>query len=167
MGSSESPRIVRVWIEGETSMSEMLANRYFASGRYEEAQAGLEAVLRRRPGHLGARKKLVMCYVQTGRLREALDLALGLMEDAPEAFAPAGPNAEDLPCRSVLGAFAERGRSLDPGSYHAGLGVLQLFCDAEVALSELDRAAEEDPSRIEIRALRAVVRKHLEAKHVR
>jgi len=148
-------------------MSEMLANRYFASGRYEEAAAGFEAVLRRHPGHLAARKKLIVCYTQSGLLREALDLALGLMQDTPEALTGTDPQAEGVPCRAILEAFAERARSLDPGSYHAGLGVLQLFCDAEAALADLDRAAEEDPSRIEVRALGSVIRKHLEAKHVR
>lgn len=149
-------------------MSEMLANRHFASGHYEEARKGFEAVLRRRPGHVTARKKLTVCYVQTGRLREAVDLALGLMEEVPEALcvAAAQSEAEGFPCRAVLAAFAERGRSLDRGAYHAGLGVLQLYCNAEAALGELGRAAEEDPSRMEIRALLAVVRRHLEAKHV-
>ncbi len=156
--------------QGELAMSEMLANRHFASGHYEEAQKGFEAVLRRRPGHVTARKKLTVCYVQTGRLREAVDLVLGLMEEVPEALcsvaAAAHAEAEGFPCRAVLDAFAERGRSLGPGDYHAGLGVLQLYCNAEAALGELDRAAEEDPSRMEIRALRAVVRRHLEARHV-
>ncbi len=152
--------------QGESAMSEMLANRHFASGHYEEARKGFEAVLRRRPGNVTARKKLTVCYVQTGRLREAVDLVLGLMEENPEALRSADAGSEGFPCRAALDAFAERGRSLDPGDYHAGLGVLQLYCNAEAALGELDRAAEEDPSRMEIRALLAVVRRHLEAKHV-
>ncbi len=147
-------------------MTEMLANRYFAAGRFEAAAEYFEHVLRRHPHHLGARKKLTVCFAQLGRIREALELAAGLMADQPQALTHTDPLEEGFPCPDLVGAFLDRGRSLPAGEHHATLAVLHLFCDPRRALLELDRAADERPVLPEARTLRNLVQRHLEANHV-
>jgi hypothetical protein len=64
-------------------MSEMLANRYFLSGRYADAAGEFEELLEAHPPRVAVRRRLVICYTMTGRLRDALDLAVDIMREVP------------------------------------------------------------------------------------
>jgi hypothetical protein len=146
-------------------MSEMLANRYFHAARFADAAAQYEGVLRRRPGHPDARKKLMVCYAMGGRLDDALDIAAGLLREAPDIFLDTDPQGEGFPCREIE-ALADRGAG-DSVERAARLGLLYLFCDEPRAERELRSARE---TRGDLEALAAVhdlVLRHMEARHAR
>ncbi len=147
-------------------MPEMLANRYFRSGRFGEAAMIYEGVLRRYPGHLPARKKLVVSYVALGRLREALELALGLLDEGLEVLAVSDPETEGFPCGDVQSVLRGTEPMLPPGVRHTSLALLQLFCRPEEALRELDLAVNAEPVIPDAPRLRSALKRHLEARHV-
>ncbi len=143
-------------------MSEMLANRYFYGARFADAAPGFEAVLRKYPDHVAARKKLVICYVHIGRLQEALELAVGLLREDSRVLADTDREAEGFPCGDTLADFRKREKALSPVSFQTSLGVLQLFCNEPEAVTALAGAAEMEGVCSEVRTLRALVAKHLE-----
>ena len=146
-------------------MSEMLANRYFFARRFADAVDGFEAVLRKKPDHVLVRKKLLVCYVYTGRLPEAIQLAVGLMQKDAEALMQTDLEAEGFPCQSMVDGFRKKQEIVDEGTYHTGLALLLLLCNSPEVTEHLRLAAELDPVCSEIRTLRTLVLKHLEAKN--
>jgi tetratricopeptide (TPR) repeat protein len=146
-------------------MSEMLANRYFYGARFADAAPGFEAVLRKYPDHVVARKKLVVCYVHMGRLQEALELALGLLREDPQVLARTDQESEGFPCGDTLEEFRKREKALSPAVFQTSVGVLQLFCNEKEAVQALTLASEMDGVCGEVRTLRSLVMRHMEAKH--
>lgn len=71
-------------------MSEMLANRYFMTGRYELAGPILEQLAGGNRGTPELRQKLVLCYLKTNRSDEALALILDVLRDMGDAHGPSG-----------------------------------------------------------------------------
>ena len=147
-------------------MSEMLANRYFLSGRYADAAGEFEELLEAHPPRVAVRRRLVICYTMTGRLRDALDLAVDIMREDPDAAAQADPQVEGFSCKQARNQLRERAKELTPGAYHTSLGLLQLFCDEEKALEELTQALRIVPKYHDVHRLKTLVKRHLEAGHV-
>ena len=146
-------------------MSEMLANRYFYGARFADAAPGFEAVLRKYPEHVAARKKLVVCYVHTGRLQEALELAVGLLREDSRILSQTDKEAEGFPCGDTLEEFRRREKALTPVAFQTSLGVLQLFCNEGEAVKSLTAASEMEGACSEVRTLRTLIMRHMEAKH--
>jgi tetratricopeptide (TPR) repeat protein len=147
-------------------MSEMLANRYFLSGRYPEAAAEFEKLLEAHPPRVVVRRRLVICYTMTGRLRDALELAVDIMREDPDAAAQGDPEIDGASCKHARNQLRERAKDLTPGAYHTSLGLLHLFCDETRALEELTQALEIVPRFHEVHRLKTLVKRHLEAGHV-
>ncbi len=55
-------------------MSEMLANQYFLVRRFSEAEKVFEKILADNPKNNLAKKKLIICYINNGKIKNALDL---------------------------------------------------------------------------------------------
>lgn len=147
-------------------MSEMLANRYFLAGRFGDAAVHFEAVLRKHADHVQARKKLVICYAVVGRLREALELTVGLLSERPDAFLQTDPEAEGYPCDRLRALLKPSDpKEPDPES-HVARGLLSLFCDESSALREFGIALSERVEFGELHVVHGLVRKHMEAGHV-
>jgi tetratricopeptide (TPR) repeat protein len=147
-------------------MSEMLANRYFLSGRCAEAAAEFEKLLKTHPPRVAVKRRLVICYTMTSRLRDALELAADIMREDPDAAAQGDPQIDGFSCKQARNQLRERAKDLTPGAYHTSLGLLQLFCDEQKALDELVQALELVPRFHEVHRLKTLVKRHLEAGHV-
>jgi tetratricopeptide (TPR) repeat protein len=147
-------------------MSEMLANRYFLSGRYAEAAEEFEKLLDAQPPRGAVKRRLVICYTMTNRLREALALAVDIMRADPDAAEEADPQIDGYSCRQARNQLRERAKDLTPGAYHTSLGLLQLFCNEHRALEELTQALEIVPRFHDVHRLKTLVKRHLEAGHV-
>lgn len=146
-------------------MSEMLANRYFLTGRFEEAGYEFSKLLEASPHRAAIRMRLVVCNTMMERLKEALELAVDIFQDSPEAVR-VDPRIDGPSCKEAMSQLQERAKAMTPGMYHLSLGLLQLFCNEPQALEELNIALEKSPSFNEVRRLRALVERHLEAGHV-
>lgn len=55
-------------------MSEMLGNQYFLSRNFSKAKEAYEKVLFSEPQNDFIKKRLIICYTQTGEINKAFDL---------------------------------------------------------------------------------------------
>jgi len=118
-------------------MSVMLANRYMQAHRFADALPHYEAELREHPEDHAAALKLIVCYVQTGRIQEAVDHMTMLVESVPEALLGLDPEAAGIPTGYVTAAVERRQGLLPPGQQYAALAVLHLYSDPHVALDDI------------------------------
>ena len=79
-------------------MSEMLANQYFMACRYECALPLLEDLVADAPHAVPLRNKLLVCYLQTNRIDEAIDLCLEILRSDPASLVGIDPYGEHFPC---------------------------------------------------------------------
>lgn len=112
-------------------MSEMLANHYFHAREYAHARAGYEQELAAHPENKGLRRRLIVCCLQTGAVREAFVHFARLVEEDVDFIIHTDPEDDDCPCPELIKETPEE-RSVDgsPEEF-LRLGMLWLFCDAQ------------------------------------
>ncbi|MDZ7292124.1 MAG: tetratricopeptide repeat protein [candidate division KSB1 bacterium] len=122
-------------------MSEMLANQYFLARRFEKAQPIFEELLEKEPHNLRAKKKLIICYTQTGELERAENLFLEVLRDNPYVIIDTDPNSEDCPCAELV-EHIERDLETTPPSaaFFNRIGILYLCCDLDASLNYFRRS---------------------------
>jgi hypothetical protein len=147
-------------------MSEMLANRYFLSGRFADAVELFEDVLRQRPDRVAARQRLIFSYVMAGRLEDAVRSAVRVARQDPHLLIDPDEGDQGLPCRHLLLSYRRREESLDPARFRAGMGVIQLSCDPERALIEIEKALSYGPVCDGLGELRDYLKQELRAGQV-
>jgi hypothetical protein len=147
-------------------MSLMLANRYFHASRFDDAVPELRGVLDKHPRHSGAARKLMVSLALTGRVPEAVALAVRFLAADPEELLSLTPNEDPRDYRRALAALRGGGHDLSPAAGAIGAGIIQLFIDPSEALVQLDRGLAHDPAPGPVRALRNLVANHVEAGHV-
>lgn len=136
-------------------MTLMLGNRYFLDRDYARAIPLLEAAVADDPGNFGARKKLVISYLQVGELDRSLGSFEEILRQDPRIIIDTDPEEEDCPCPALCAALEKRlPWSSDPFPALVGLAVLEAYCDLPKALRYLRRAialrpAEERLARIQ------------------
>lgn len=144
------------------TMSEMLANYHFLTRDYASALTELQAVLRENPADAKARKKLVICLTQTGRIGEALDAFHRLIADDIRIITDTDAAWEDCPCPGLV-------RRLEQGmiarenacELNAELGMLWLYCDARASLNYFRRALACAPDCEVLSAVIHLIESHL------
>lgn len=116
--------------------SEMISNYFFLTHSYSKAVPRLEAILEKEPGHLKARKKLIIAYIETGHLRRAYELFVEMMLESPRTILDTNPEAEDCPCPELLLQVTEHKREFDdPANRHLVAGIYAAYCDLAAAIA--------------------------------
>lgn len=116
--------------------SEMISNYFFLTHSYSKAVPLLEAILDKDPGHLKARKKLIIAYIETGHLRRGYDLFVDLMLESPRTILDTKPEAEDCPCPDLLNQVTGDERVFDdPANRHLIAGIYACYCDLAAAIA--------------------------------
>ena len=111
-------------------MSEMLANQYFMAKNYLFAVNALEKALLNDPNNKGMRSKLVICYTQTGKIKNAWDIFISLVEDDVDYILNCDPFSDDCPCSEILSDFEKKLQTRKNSiEYLLSLGMLWLYCD--------------------------------------
>jgi len=146
-------------------MSEMLANRYFLSGRFAEAALEFDNLRRKEPHRLMVRMKLVICHTMAEKPMEALTLAMDILEEPSGIALQIDHRIEEFSCKEAVERFQASTSAMTPGMYHLSLGLLRLFCDEQGAVRELNLALEQSPELNDVRRLKTLVERHLEAGH--
>ena len=144
----------------------MLANRYFQSGRFEEAILQLESALEKHPERHSARRKLVCCYLMIGRVADAVTGMTRLLDAAPRALRGVDPVDEGFPCTTSEEAMAKLSAGLTEGERHAACALVRLLFWEPGAIAELDLASEATPPLAAAGELRRVLSAHPETHHV-
>jgi tetratricopeptide (TPR) repeat protein len=127
----------------------MLANRYFIERDWTNAIPLLEEVLAEHPDRSAARKKLIICYTQIGRLSDALDAFVTAIERDPRSIIDTPRGDEDCPCPKLTSSREKRlPYENDRTRTLIELGILESYCDLEASRSywrEVAVSSEGDP----------------------
>lgn len=129
-------------------MSEMLGNRYFIARQYDKAAEQLEEVLKKSSDPVKVKKKLIICYIQTGQIDKALHFFFELVSLDPNLIIDTDPYHEDCPCPELVMAW-EKPIEIDNLSLldHESLGILYLYCDLNKSLYYLRKALPESKNK--------------------
>ncbi len=133
------------------AMHEMLGHQYFLARRYDQAAWHLEKALQTHPGDRLIRRKLVVCYVQLGRIQRALEFLLSLIKEDIDFVLNTDPVADDCPCSQMVYELEQK-ISLKEASVNEllALGILWLYCDIHRSRDYFQRALARETPRKEI-----------------
>lgn len=130
-------------------MSEMLGNQYFMARNYPSALRELEPCLVSEPGNKHVKRKLIICYIQTGKVQNAFVLFKEMIKTDIDFIMNADPIKDDCPCPELVEniEIMKIESSLD---YHISAGMLWLYCDVDKSIEHFKIAVELDPDNDEI-----------------
>ncbi|MBI1936851.1 MAG: tetratricopeptide repeat protein [Ignavibacteriales bacterium] len=128
-------------------MSEMLGNYHFLVRNYSLAIKPLEKIIEGEPGEKKAKKKLIVCYTQTGQLEKALNLFYELIREDFDCIINTNPESEDCPCphltKDLECGLIERD---DEYELDIELGILWLYCSKEKSAEYFCKAQKLNPA---------------------
>lgn len=126
--------------------NEMLGNKYFMQRNYLLARSNYEYVLRTDPSNKAIKKKLIICYSQSGKIKEAFKHFLELARVDINFIIDTDPNKDDCPCADLIGKFDKiypyEENSTD---MKLMLGMLWLYCDKTKSLRFFKTLNKENP----------------------
>lgn len=125
-------------------MSEMLANQYFLTRKYCEAQAELESTLSKYPANKSIKKKLIICYVVNKDLRKAFDLFSELVNEDADFIINTDTILDDCPCPEIIYEIENTAVYANEEEKTIALGILWLYCDVNYSISHLKLTGYKD-----------------------
>ncbi len=147
-------------------MDEMLGNHYFLARNYSRAATLLETALRVDPKNKPMRRKLIICFGQTGQVDKALKVFLSLIKEDIDFVINTDPIDDDCPCPELVfeleSEFQNNLASLD---YNLILGMLWLYCKLEKSIEYFEKAYQMDSQNNTIKSIRALLNVRLEKEH--
>lgn len=124
-------------------MSEMLGNHFFMVRDFPSALAEFEGMLSQNSSLKKIKKKLIICYIQTGRIAKAFKLFSEIISREIELITNTDIKKDDCPCPEIIESFTSV-QSINEESidYYLSLGMLWLYCNAEKSLQSFQLAKE-------------------------
>jgi hypothetical protein len=110
-------------------MNEMLGNQFFMVRRYCDALKEFEETYRKNPTIKSVRKKLIICYIKTNRVKEAFNLFIELVFEDLEFIINTDPILDDCPCPDIIYEIENSIETDNQDEKTLALGMLWLFCD--------------------------------------
>lgn len=142
-------------------MSEMLANHYFHSRNYASAQPLYETILTQKPAEKPLRRRMVICYLQTGAIRKALDIFTALVLEDADFIINTHAIDDDCPCPELIAETEKQiSDALSPAMV-LRLGMLWLYCDISKSVHYFEQALHQNPDQWEIVQILASLRPKL------
>lgn len=143
-------------------MSEMLGNQYFMTRKYYEAESELEETFQGLLYSKQIKKKLIVCYTQTGKINKALDYFYDLLKEDVAIIANTDPVLDDCPCYELVENIEQLNlydeHSLD---FYLLQGIIWSYCDIEKALKFFESAKSMDPSDNKIHGVIKLINEYL------
>ena len=116
-------------------MSEMLGNQYFLARKYDLARTELQASLLKEAKNKGIRRKLIICYTQTGEIERAMEIFLSLIKEDVDFIINTDPIDDDCPCPElVFDMEKEIPNNKNSKNFALTLGMLWLYCDLKKSI---------------------------------
>jgi tetratricopeptide (TPR) repeat protein len=144
-------------------MFEMLGNQLFLVRNYSRAMEMLEKALWEDPKNKYVRRKLIICYTQTGDLDQALKNLLWFLKKDIHFIIDIDPVAEDCPCSELVYEIEAKLReNQDSFDFHTILGILWLYCNIERSLSHFLKARELAPANPDVKSAIAYIQGYLD-----
>ena len=142
-------------------MSEMLGNQYFMARNYARAAEELEQVLIKDPANKPVRRKLIICFNQTGNIRRALEIFLSLIKDDIDFIINTDPVDDDCPCPELVYDLEKQARpEAESVEYHLKLGMLWLYCDLRKSIEHFEKAGELEPDNPDVKKVLTILKTH-------
>ncbi len=124
-------------------MSEMLANRYFISRKFDLALPIFENELARGNQKIAIKKKMIICYSAVGRVEDAFNLFFELVQRDPYIIINTDPYWDDCPCPEMVKDWENTGHLTGINPREALiLGMLYLYCDVQKSIEYLEKALD-------------------------
>lgn len=128
-------------------MSEMLANQYFLTRKYNLAAKELEQSISSADNNKLIIKKLIICYTQINKPVEALDLFYKLINSDIGYIMKTDYNYEDCPFFELIDRIkSDYVRYEDEFTKSYILGILYLYCNIKESINYFENAKIIEPS---------------------
>ncbi|MCW8803078.1 MAG: tetratricopeptide repeat protein [Ignavibacteriaceae bacterium] len=113
----------------------MLGNKYFLARNYKGAAANFQHTLQTDPINKSIRKKLIICYTQTGQFQKAFENFYMLAKENVNFIIDTDIVADDCPCPELIEKYGNV-LPYENDSYEMKLmlAMLWLYCDAKKSL---------------------------------
>lgn len=125
-------------------MSEMLGNQYFLTRKYYEAISELEASFFKDPSNKSIKKKLIICYLKTGKVYIALDLFEQLITEDAHFIINTDPILDNCPCPEIIYELENSFCCENEIEKEIGLGILWLYCDIKQSINHFRSLSHKD-----------------------
>ncbi len=140
----------------------MLGNQYFMARNYPAAQKELEEVHFNDPSNKSIIKKLIICYTQTGKVKEAINLFNKLINEDIDFIIDTHPQLDDCPCPELIEKIESRGDVVEKScDYYLVLGIVWLYCDIKKSYDYFKISKEMDPENKQIDMALEIIENHL------
>jgi len=143
-------------------MSEMLGNQYFMARNYAEAVTQFENVLIQYPENKSIKKKLIVCYSQTGKLDAAVNFLYKMIIEDIEFIINTDPIKDDCPCPELVEYFEkDNSANYDSAEFNLILGIIWLFCDINKSLEYFNKTNIIDAENIIVSKIISVLENYI------
>jgi pentatricopeptide repeat protein len=143
-------------------MSEMLGNQYFLSRNFSKAKDVYEKIALAEPENYFVKKRLIICYTQTGEINKAFDLFYEIVKKDIEIISGTDIKADDCPCPELINRYGIK-NPIEECSHDAKLmmGMLWLYCDSKVAFEFFENLSSEENADNRINEVKKIIENKL------
>lgn len=124
----------------------MLGNQYYLSERYKEAAEQYEKALLINPTNYSIKKKLILCYLQTGNLQMALKLFTILISENINILMTCNLECENCPCYKKIYELENYQLEIPEKDKLEMLGILWLYCDIYTSIKYFNKLKKLEPA---------------------
>lgn len=146
-------------------VSEMLGNQYFLAKKYASAAGNFQQTLLDDPQNKSVRKKLIICYIQTGEIRKALEVFKELIEEDIDFIINTDIKEDACPCIELIAKYGNvlpyEDNSVD---MRIMLSILWLYCDVEKSLEFFKSLLDENVENEKISSIVKIIENRLKTK---
>lgn len=144
----------------------MLGNKYFLARNYNLAALNFQETLITDPVNKTARKKLIICYTQTGQIKKAFENFYLLAKEDINFIIDTDIVADDCPCAELTAKYGNvlpyENESVD---LKLMLAMLWLYCSVEKSLKFFRQILIELPDDIRIREIISIIENKISSNH--
>jgi tetratricopeptide (TPR) repeat protein len=127
-------------------MNEMLANQYFIAERFKDACEKYKEVLKVNPTNTQVKKKLILCYIQIGKVQDAFELFLEIITTNINTIIENEKNIYNQPCKKMIYELEHLPSDLNETDKMLVLGMLWMYCDINQAIQYFRKLITENPN---------------------
>jgi pentatricopeptide repeat protein len=126
-------------------MNEMLGNHYFLTKRFKEAIPQYKSVLVDNPKQILIRKKLIICLLKEGEIKEAIRLFVEMLNEDAEQIFNIQKEEDDCICKQIIFELENNPTLLSDIEKSKVLGILWLFCNSLTSIKYFEKLENEFP----------------------
>ena len=142
----------------------MLGNKYFLARNYKGAAANFQHTLQNDPINKSIRKKLIICYTQTGQFQKAFENFYMLAKENVNFIIDTDIVADDCPCPELIEKYGNV-LPYENDSYEMKLmlAMLWLYCDAKKSLEFFKGILVENSGDPRIKEITSLIEEKIES----